>query len=173
VSSGNTLCLQSGTFVVDNASTTYDQVGPGLSPLSGGSACPGNTVANGGNGVTIVAPNGGVGNGSQSNLESKPPISGVSSSCSADNTTCVQPNEGVPGVLYYVSCTCTMPWNFSSNSLLGMMYFPNVHINLNGSSSSLNSTFLVFNDVIGNGLDLNVPPSGNGPQQTQAATLVE
>ncbi len=169
VTSGNTLCLQAGTFVVDNASTTYDQVGPGLSPLSGGSACPGNA----GDGVTIVAPTGGLGNGSQSNLEAAPPITGVSATCNASNTSCVQENTSVPGVLYYVSCTCTMPWNFSSNSLLGMMYFPNVHIDLNGSSSALDSTFLVFNDVIGNGLDLNVPPSTNGPQLTQAATLVE
>lgn len=169
VTSGNTLCLQAGLYVIANAGTTYDLVGPGLSPLSGGAACPGNA----GDGVTIVAPNGGVGNGSNSNLEASAPVTGYSSNCNASNTSCVNTTSSIPGVLYYVSCTCTMPWNFSSNSLLGMMYFPNVHINLNGSSSSLNSTFLVFNDVIGNGLDLNVPPSGNGPQLTQAATLVE
>ena len=166
--SSSTLCLQKGLFIVDSAGTTADLVGPGLPPANGGSTCPGTA----GDGVTIDTSGMDLNVGSNSNLEAPTP-SGISSNCNASNYGCVSQLTGAPGVVFYDSCTCNMPWNNSSNTLMGMMYFPNAKVELNGTNSTLNSSFIVAGQVIGNQLDLNVPTASTYSNLNFLATLVE
>jgi hypothetical protein len=79
---------------------------------------------------------------------------------------------GAPGVLIYQTSTQTNPENFSAQSLLGMLYAPNAHINLNGGRSTIHVSFVVAADVIGNGADISVDSGGFG-SETQTPVLAE
>ena len=169
-----TLCLQAGLYVVDSAGTTADLVGPGLKPVNAGptaAACPGSSTD--GSGVTIATANMDLNVGSNSNLVAPAGITGISLTCNASTYSCVSESTGVPGVLFYDSCTCNMPWNNSANTLLGMMYFPNGKVELNGTNAILSSTYIVAGQVIGNQIDLNVPSLGGNGKMQILPVLVE
>jgi hypothetical protein len=80
-------------------------------------------------------------------------------------------SNGVPGVLLYQPNTGTSPENFSAQSLLGMIYAPNEHINLN-AGSTLTVTFVVAGDLVLNGGVVQIP-TGNGYGASQVPVLAE
>ena len=106
-----------------------------------------------GTGVTIVVGGKVNFNGSTSSLVAPPKATGT-------GTATVTSTGGAPGVVFYMTSTQTSPQNFSAQSLLGMIYAPNAHINLNGGGSTLHVTFVVAADVIANKAQITVDNSG-------------
>lgn len=117
------------------------------------------------NGVTIVV--GGMINlnGSTTSLVAPPPQTGAGS---ATVTT-----AGAPGIVFYQTSTTTSPENFSAQQLLGMLYAPGAHINLNGGGSTLTISYVVAADIIANGAVVTVPDASCGSCLSQTPQLAE
>ena len=132
-------------------SGTYD-LAPGLYIIPGDlnatltcSACQ-----SGVSGVTIVVGGNINLNGSTTSLMAPPAQQGTGSST-------VTAAGGAPGVVFYQTSTQTSPENFSAQSLLGMLYAPDAHINLNGGGSTLTISYVVAADIVANGAVVTVP----------------
>lgn len=105
-------------------------------------------------------------NGGTSTLNSAPNADGTSTPSIGDGSS------GVPGVLIYQTTKSTSPENFSAQSLLGMIYAPGAHINLDGGSSTLTVTYLVAADIVANKAVVTVPSAGGG-NPSQVPVLAE
>ncbi len=116
-------------------------------------------------GVTIVLGGKVKLNGATTSLNAPPPWQGA-------GPATVSASMGAPGVLFYQTSTTTSPENFSGQSLLGMVYAPNAHINLN-AASSLTVSFIVAADIVANGSTLTVSAPASSGGYTQVPTLAE
>lgn len=147
-------------------SGTYD-LQPGLyvipGDLNGALTC--STCQSGVNGVTVVVGGKINLNGTTTNLVAPPAAQGAGS---ATVTT-----AGAPGVVFYQTSTQTSPENFSAQSLLGMLYAPNAHINLDGGGSTLTISYVVAADIVANGAVVTVPDAGCGNCISQTPQLAE
>lgn len=117
------------------------------------------------NGVTMVVGGKINFNGSTTSLIAPPALEGAGA---ATVTT-----AGAPGVLFYQTSTTTSPENFSAQQLLGMLYAPNAHINLNGGGSMLTISYVVGADIIANGSVVTVPSVSCGSCISQVPQLAE
>jgi len=117
------------------------------------------------NGVTVVVGGKINLNGSSTSLIAPPAQTGAGS---ATVTT-----AGAPGIVFYQTSTVTSPENFSAQSLLGMLYAPNAHINLDGGGSTLTISYVVAADIVANGAVVTVPDAGCGNCLSQTPQLAE
>lgn len=117
-------------------------------------------------GVTIVVGGKINLNGSTTSLVAPPSQSGAASAT-------VTAAGGAPGIVFYQTSTTTSPENFSAQQLLGMLYAPNAHINLNGGGSTLSISYVVAADIIANGSVITVPGAGCGNCLSQTPQLAE
>jgi len=156
--------LSPGFYCNLNVSGTVN-FAPGLYVIQNGISTSANLI---GSGVTFYIQSGKVNlNGVNTNLSGPPPVEG-------SGTATVTNAAGAPGVLYYQpGCQGASPENFSGQSMLGMIYAPNCHINLNGGSSSLTTNLVVAADIVANGAVITIPPSGTNSGLVQHAILVE
>jgi Flp pilus assembly protein TadG len=143
---------------------------PGLYVISGDltgnltcSTCTSNGTS--GTGMTLVVGGKINFNGSTTTLVAPPKATGT-------GTATVSPSAGAPGVLIYQTSTQTNPENFSAQSLLGMLYAPNAHIDLNGGGSTVHVSFVVAADLIGNNGNISVD-NGGFRSLTQTPVLSE
>lgn len=118
----------------------------------------------GGAGVTIVVGGKVNLNGSTTAIIAPPNFHGAGN---ASVTT-----AGAPGVLIYQTSTSTNPENFSAQSLLGMLYVPRAHINLNGGRSTLTITYVVAADIVANKADIGISAGSIG-NPVQVPVLAE
>lgn len=126
-------------------------------------SCPSCTV--GSSGVSLVIGGKVNLNGANMNLNAPPNQQGTGAAT-------VTASGGVPGVLVYMTSTQTSPQNFSAQSLLGMIYAPNAHINLDGGRSTLAVTYVVAAEIIANGSSISIQSSSLS-NPTQAPVLAE
>ena len=133
---------------------TYN-LAPGLYVITGDVSSSGLTctTCGAGSGVTIVVGGKINLNGSTTNLTAPPLATGAASATVTDSA-------GAPGVVLYQTSTATNPENFSAQSLLGMIYAPNAHIDLNGGGSTLTLTYVVAADIIANNSIITIANSG-------------
>lgn len=117
-------------------------------------------------GVTIVIGGKVNLNGATSNLSAAPNYEGNGTPSITDGSS------GVAGVLIYQTTKSTSPENFSAQSLMGMIYAPGAHINLNGGSSTLAVTYIVASDIVANKSVIAVPNAGGG-SPSQVPVLAE
>lgn len=159
----------SGTSLTANCYTslsgTFD-LAPGLyvvqGDLSASFTC--NTcTAN--SGVTLVVGGKVNLNGATSVLTAPPNYQGT-------GTPTISGSSGAPGVLIYQTTKSTSPENFSAQSLLGMIYAPGAHLNLDGGSSTLSVTYVVASDIVANKSVITVPAGGSG-NPSQVPVLAE
>lgn len=126
--------------------------------------CP--SCQEGVSGVTIVVGGKINLNGSTTSLIAPPAQTGAGSAT-------VTADGGAPGMVFYQTSTTTSPENFSAQQLLGMLYAPNSHINLNGGGSTLTISYVVAADIIANGSVVTVPDSGCTNCLSQTPQLAE
>lgn len=126
--------------------------------------CP--SCQQGVSGVTIVVGGKINLNGSTTSLVAPPTQSGTGSAT-------VTADGGAPGVVFYQTSTSTSPENFSAQQLLGMLYAPAAHINLNGGGSTITISYVVGADIIANGSVITVPGAGCGNCLSQTPQLAE
>lgn len=105
-------------------------------------------------------------NGATTVLNAAPNYNGTGTPSIGDGTS------GVPGILIYQTTSSTSPENFSAQTLLGMIYAPGAHINLDGGSSRLAVTYLVAADIVANKSVIAIPNSGGG-NPSQVPVLAE
>lgn len=117
-------------------------------------------------GVTIVVGGKINLNGSTTSLIAPPAQTGAGSAT-------VTAAGGAPGIVFYQTSTETSPENFSAQQLLGMLYAPNAHVNLNGGGSTLTISYVVAADIIANGSVITVPGAGCGNCLSQTPQLAE
>lgn len=117
-------------------------------------------------GVTIVVGGKINLNGSTTSLNAPPAQTGAGAAT-------VTASGGAPGVVFYQTSTSTSPENFSAQQLLGMLYAPNAHINLNGGGSTLTISYVVAADIIANGSVVTVPDAGCANCLSQTPQLAE
>ena len=156
--------LNPGCFT--SLSGTYDLT-PGLYVVTGdlNATLTCSTCVSGTNGVTIVVGGKVNLNGSTTSLIAPP---GQQGTAEATVTT-----AGAPGVLFYQTDTTTSPENFSAQQLLGMLYAPGAHINLDGGGSSLTISYVVAADIIANGAVITVPSATCNSGVSQTPVLAE
>ncbi len=165
-------CMDSGTVSTLNPgcynslSGTIDLT-PGLYVIPGdvSATLTCSTCQNGHSGVTIVIGGKVNFNGSTTSLMAPPAQQGAGP---ASVTT-----AGAPGVLIYQTSTTTSPENFSAQSLLGMLYAPGAHINLNGGGSTLTISYVVSADIVANGAVITVPSATCSSCISQTPVLAE
>lgn len=160
----------SGTSLVpgcyNTISGTFD-LAPGLYVVPGdfNATVTCNSCRSGVNGVTIVVGGNVNLNGSTTNIMAPPAQQGIGQ---ASVTT-----AGAPGILFYQTSTTTSPENFSAQQLLGMLYAPGAHINLNGGGSTLTISYVVAADIIANGAVVTVPSATCASCIDQTPVLAE
>jgi hypothetical protein len=116
-------------------------------------------------GVTIVVGGKINLNGSTTSLIAPPAQSGAGS---ATVTT-----AGAPGIVFYQTSRSTAPENFSAQQLLGMLYAPEAHINLDGGGGQITLSYVVGADIVANGTVVTVPDGGCGNCLSQVPQLAE
>ena len=160
-----TSSLTNGCY--SSLSGTYD-LAPGLYVIPGdlNATLTCSTCQSGVNGVTVVVGGKINLNGSTTSLIAPPAATGA-------GTATVTASGGAPGVVFYQTSTQTSPENFSAQQLLGMLYAPDAHINLNGGGSTLTVSYVVAADIIANGAVVTVPDAGCGNCLSQTPQLAE
>ncbi len=155
--------LTPGYYCNMNVSGTVN-FAPGLYVIQNGMTTGADLI---GSGVTLYVQSGKVQmNGVNTNLSGPPPVEG-------SGTATVTTAGGAPGVVFYQpGCQGASPENFSAQSMLGLIYAPNCHINLNGGGSTVTISFVVAQDIVANGAVTTVSQGTGGPL-VQNPNLVE
>jgi hypothetical protein len=117
-------------------------------------------------GVTIVVGGKINLNGSSTSLMAPPAHTGTGAAT-------VTAAGGAPGVVFYQTSTVTSPENFSAQSLLGLLYAPQAHINLDGGGGTLTISYVIGADIVANGAVVTVPDAGCGNCLSQTPQLAE
>jgi Putative Flp pilus-assembly TadE/G-like len=166
MNAGTVTTLNPGCYNSLSTSGTIDLT-PGLYIIPGdvSATLTCTTCRAGTNGVTIVSGGKINLNGSTTNLMAPPAQQGAGP---ATVTT-----AGAPGVLFYQTDTTTSPENFSAQQLLGMLYAPGAHLNLDGGGSTLTISYVVGADIVANGAVITVPAATCSSCISQTPVLAE